>query len=97
MVEKRAFSLYDMEQFIKEAGAEKVTEDAVRVLEKEIEKLASTIAKNAMVYAGHAGRRKLIRSSDVILANDSDADYYRKPNTLRSSARTTKAASNATR
>jgi len=61
-------SLYDVEQFIREAGAEKVTEDAVRDLEEELEKLAQTIADNAVKYANHAGRRKLIKRSDIVLA-----------------------------
>ena len=38
---ERGFSLYDIEQFIREAGAEKVTEDAVMNLERELEKLFS--------------------------------------------------------
>lgn len=63
----RSFSLYEMEQFIREAGAEKVTEDAVRDLEREIEKLANSVARNAKKYAEHAGRKKLIRTSDVML------------------------------
>ncbi len=97
MVEKRVFSLYEIEQFIREAGAEKVTEDAVRDLEKEIEKLANTITKKAIRYAGHAGRRKLIRTSDVLLTKDayqSDAQSrYRNPYALSSSASTTKPTS----
>ncbi|MEM3839347.1 MAG: NFYB/HAP3 family transcription factor subunit [Candidatus Micrarchaeaceae archaeon] len=63
----RKFSLYDIEQFIREAGAEKITEDAVVGLEKEIEKLAERIADRAMKYAEHAGRKKLIRTSDIML------------------------------
>lgn len=61
-------SLYDVEQFIREAGAEKVTEDAVRNLEQELEKLAQAIADNAVKYANHAGRKKLIRKEDIVLA-----------------------------
>ena len=44
-----------------------MTEDAVRDLEREMEKLASSITKQAKIYAEHAGRRRLIRTSDVLL------------------------------
>ncbi len=64
---ERKFSLYDVEQFIREAGAEKVTEDAVLDLEKELEKLAESVANKAMRYAEHAGRRRLIKKSDIVL------------------------------
>lgn len=92
MTEKRVFSLYEIEQFIKEAGAEKVTEDAVRDLEKEIERLANTITKKAIRYAEHAGRKKLIRTSDVLLTKETESHElpYKKPYTLSSNASTTK-------
>ena len=92
MTEKRVFSLYEIEQFIREAGAEKVTEDAVRDLEKEIERLANTITKKAIRYAEHAGRKKLIRTSDVLLTKDTERHEmpYKKPYALSSNASTTK-------
>ncbi|MGC8710711.1 MAG: histone [Candidatus Micrarchaeia archaeon] len=64
---ERGFSLYDIEQFIREAGAERVTEDAVVDLELELERLTEKIADRALKYAKHAGRSKLIRGSDVLL------------------------------
>lgn len=64
---ERGFSLYDVEQFIREAGAERVTEDAVLDLERELERLTERIAQKALKYANHAGRRKLIRRSDIVL------------------------------
>ncbi len=64
---ERKFSLYDVEQFIREAGAEKVTEDAVLDLEKELEKLAEKLTNKAIRYAEHAGRKKLIKKSDILL------------------------------
>ncbi len=67
---QKEFILYEIEQFIREAGAEKVTEDAVRDLEREIEKLADTLTKKAMTYAGHAGRKKLIRTADFRLTRN---------------------------
>ena len=63
----RGFSLYDVEQFIREAGAEKITEDAVLDLEKELERLTERIANKALRYARHAGRKRLIKSSDIML------------------------------
>ena len=64
---KRGFSLYDMEQFLKEAGAEQVTEDAVLDLEKELERITERLAERSLRYAKHAGRRKLIKKADVML------------------------------
>lgn len=67
MKSERRFSLYEIEQFIREAGAERVTEDAVRDLEHQIEKITDSIAKNAIKYANHAGRKKLIKREDILL------------------------------
>lgn len=64
----RKFSLYDMEQFMREAGAEKISEDAVMNLEIELESYADSLASEAMKYAGHAGRKSLIKSEDILLA-----------------------------
>ncbi len=89
---ERRFSLYDVEQFLREAGAERVTEDAVLDLERELEKLAEKIAANALRYAKHAGRNKLIRGSDILLTGSS-ADAYNTPRNLRRKARMTKRAS----
>jgi histone H3/H4 len=63
----RKFSLYDVEQFIREAGAERISEDAVLDLEMELENFADSIAQEAIKYAEHAGR-KLIKSEDILLA-----------------------------
>jgi histone H3/H4 len=88
---ERAYSLYDVEQFIREAGAERVTEDAVLDLEHELEKLTEALAGRAQIYAAHAGRRKVIKKSDVFLA--SYGSNHRRPYTLRVRARTTNAPS----
>ncbi|MGI0141410.1 MAG: histone-like protein [Candidatus Micrarchaeales archaeon] len=64
---KRGFSLYDIEQFMREAGAEQVTEDAVVELEKELERIAHILTDKTLTYARHAGRRKLIKKSDIML------------------------------
>lgn len=94
---QKEFSLYEIEQFIREAGAEKVTEDAVRDLEREIEKLANTLTKQAITYAGHAGRKKLIRTSDVMLTRKQEYVDYRTPANLRPNPRTTNRASKTVR
>ena len=88
---ERAFSLYDMEAFLREAGAERVTEDAVLNLERELEKLTEALANKALRYAAHAGRKKLIKKNDVLLTRESSG--YIRPNTFRPSARITKATS----
>ncbi len=106
---ERKFSLYDIEQFIREAGAEKVTEDAVLDLEKELEKLAERITNKAIMYAEHAGRKKLIRKSDILLTGGvetlegGEITYrYKRPNykrcrNLRPKAKRTKTISMAQR
>ena len=94
---EKSFSLYEIEQFIREAGAEKVTEDAVRDLEREIEKLANSITRNAMKYAEHAGRKKLIRTSDVMLTRKTGNSDYSIPDALSASPAITNNASNPTR
>ncbi len=94
MGQNKEFSLYEIEQFIREEGAERVSEDAVRELEREIEKLADTLAKKAMTYAGHAGRKKLIRTADVMLTRKMESPY-RTPANFSHNPRITKPASNA--
>ncbi len=93
----REFSLYDIEQFLREAGAEKVTEDAVLNLEKELTKLADKVTGKAIRYAAHAGRKKLIKKEDILLTRPSARHYahnsHINPDTLRRRARITNAAS----
>lgn len=91
---ERGFSLYDIEQFMREAGAERVTEDAVLNLERELERLTEKVAGKALKYAEHAGRRKVIKRSDVLLTRRAKADYdYRRPANLRRNARPTNSIS----
>jgi histone H3/H4 len=67
---KRTFSMYDVEQFIREAGAEKVNERAVICLEKELKETADHLVELAATYANHAGRTRTIKRSDVVLARN---------------------------
>ncbi len=99
MNNQRRFSLYDVEQFIREAGAERVTEDAVLDLERELEKLAEKMTNKAVRYAAHAGRRKLIKREDILLLRSGSKKAYigssafqRKPRSFRAKAKITNAS-----
>jgi histone H3/H4 len=94
---ERKFSLYDVEQFLREAGAERVTEDAVLNLERQLEKLAERMAHNAIGYARHAGRKKLIKRSDVLLLRKPQPHHYSSPANLRRKARITNSISRSER
>jgi histone H3/H4 len=61
--------MYDVEQFIREAGAEKVNERAVICLERELKETADHLVELAATCANHAGRTAVIKRSDVVLAN----------------------------
>jgi histone H3/H4 len=62
---RRAFSLYDIEQFLKEEGDERVSENAVITLEKELEDMLVELVNEARVYANYAGRQNTITNSDL--------------------------------
>ncbi len=66
---KREFSMYDIEQFLREAGAERIHEKAVISLERELQDTVNEIVEQASVYANYAGRKKLININDIRLAN----------------------------
>jgi histone H3/H4 len=68
---RRGFSLYDIEEFLKEVGCTRVSESAVISLEKELEDTVKELVTDAEVYAHYAGRRRLIKRSDVELATSS--------------------------
>ena len=68
-MKNRAFSLYDIEEFLKEAGAERVNERAVVSLEKELEDTVNEMVDEARVYAQYAGR-KLIKDTDIDMLNN---------------------------
>ncbi len=67
MVKQRSFSLYDIEQFLKEAGAEKINEKAVITLEQELEQTVKELVGEASFYANYAGRKTVIKCSDLAL------------------------------
>ncbi|MGC8478692.1 MAG: hypothetical protein ACP5NE_02060 [Candidatus Micrarchaeia archaeon] len=84
MSKKRCFSLYDIEEYLKEVGAEKVSEKAVVGFEAELEETVKELLGEAEFYANYAGRKKLITNSDLALAassivgNASIADIHHK-------------------
>jgi len=65
----REFSLYDIEEFLKEAGAERINEKAVVSLEKELEDTVKELIDEVTVYANYAGRKKLIKKDDIELVS----------------------------
>jgi len=56
--------LAPVKRIIKQAGASRVSEDAVRELRDELEDHAEDRAREAKEYAGHAGR-KTVQAEDV--------------------------------
>lgn len=69
--------MYDLEQFLKDAGAEKINEKAVRSLGRELQDTVRELVEEASMYANYAGRKKLINANDIELANHDN--IKRKP------------------
>ena len=64
---KRLVPLAAMEQILKQAGAERVSDKAKAALKDVIEEIATEIAQSAVKLSVHAGR-KTVKASDVKLA-----------------------------
>ncbi len=71
---KKGFSFYDIEQFLRDAGAQKINEGAVDMFEKELEETVNELIDKAKIYANYAGRKRLIKDSDIILIKNSDSN-----------------------
>lgn len=71
---KKGFSFYDIEQFLRDAGAQKINEGAVDMFENELEETVNELIDKAKVYANYAGRKKLIKDSDIILIKNSESN-----------------------
>lgn len=66
-MKQRGFSLYDIEQFLRDAGAERINERALMSFEKELEETVNELLGEATVYANYAGRKRLIKHADISL------------------------------
>lgn len=67
------FSLYDVERFLRDAGAERINEKAVISLERELQDTVNELVDEAAIYANYAGRKRVIDASDIQLANKGNA------------------------
>ena len=65
---KKGFSYYDIEQFLRDAGARRINEDAIVSFEKELENTVKDLVNEAEMYANYAGRNKLITNLDIDIA-----------------------------
>jgi histone H3/H4 len=64
---KLELSVAPMHRLCKKAGAERVSETAAKELAKALQELGIKIAKEALSYAMHAGR-KTIKAEDIEIA-----------------------------
>jgi len=64
---KLELSVAPMHRLCKKAGAERVSETAAKELAKSLQDIGIKIAKEALGYAMHAGR-KTIKSEDIEIA-----------------------------
>lgn len=70
-MKRNGFSSYDIEEFLKDAGGEDINEKAVFCLKRELEELTNELIESARVYANYAGRKRVIKRSDMLLAKKS--------------------------
>jgi len=61
-------SVAPMHRICKKAGASRVSEAAAKALAKELDNIGAKIAKEAIDYAMHAGR-KTVKAEDIEIAS----------------------------
>ncbi len=64
---ERLIPLAAMEKIMRQAGADRVSDDAKVALKEIIEEKASEVSERAIKFAMHAGR-KTVKSGDIKLA-----------------------------
>lgn len=64
---KRILSLSGMDKILRKAGAPRVSDGAKDVLAEVLEERGEELAKEAIRYAGHAGRKTILKE-DIKLA-----------------------------
>ncbi len=64
---KRLIPLAAMEQLMKQAGAERVSDKAKATLKEVLEEYGKVVAADAVKFALHAGR-KTVKAGDIKLA-----------------------------
>ena len=62
-------SVAPMHRICKKAGASRVSEAAAKALAKELDEIGIKIAKEAIDYAMHAGR-KTVKAKDIEIASE---------------------------
>ena len=82
MGKQKGFSYYDIEEFLRDAGAKRINEGAVKSFEQELEDTVKNLVDEAGMYANYAGRQKRITYSDVDMArtNSTKKRYFIKNN-----------------
>lgn len=67
VVKKRLIPLAAMEQIMKLAGADRVSDGAKAALKEVLEEYADKVSKDAVKFSEHAGR-KTVKAEDIKLA-----------------------------
>ncbi len=65
---RRTIPLAAMEKILKAAGASRVSEESKEALANLLEKYGGEVAKSALKFAFHAGR-KTVKAEDISLAS----------------------------